>query len=255
MRHVVKKLPQYNYIYLGDNARVPYGTRSPRVIHEFARQAVDFLFQNNCQLVIFACNTVSAGTLRLIQRDYIPSRYPGRNVLGIIIPAAEAAATLTKNKKVGVMATRRTVASKAFVKELKKINRKISVHQSACPLLVPIVEAGEHQSPATDIFLAKYLKPLLAAGIDTLVLGCTHYAVLEKKIGKISGKKIRIISEGAIVAEKLEEYLHRHPEIENHLAKNGRKIFYCTDKAARFDRLGSMILGWKIAAQKRKLGE
>lgn len=255
MRHVVKKLPQYNYVYLGDNARVPYGARSPQVIYEFAKQAVDFLFRENCQLVVFACNTVSAGTLRLIQRDYLPSRYPGRNVLGIIIPATEAAASITKNKKIGVMATRRTVASKAFVKELRKINQNISVYQNACPLLVPIVEAGEYRSPATDIFLAKYLKPLIANGIDTLILGCTHYAILEKKIEKISGKKIKIISEGAVVAQKLKEYLSRHSEIEKHLAKNSRQTFYCTDRAVHFDRLGSTIFGRKIVTQKRKLGE
>lgn len=253
MRGIVKELPEYGYIYLGDTARVPYGTRSSEVVYEFTKQAVDFLFKKNCDLVILACNTVSGGALQRIQQEYIPKFYPNKKVLGVIIPTAEFAASKTKNKKVGVIATKMTVSLGAFVRELSEIDSEIKVFQNASPLLSLLVEAGEHNSKAMDIFIKKYLKPLINKKIDTLILGCTHYGILENKIKKIVGKNVAIISEANIVARKLKDYLKRHSEIETKLNKGGTRIFYSTDLTENFKILGSKFFGQKIEVQKAKL--
>jgi glutamate racemase len=161
MKGIVRALPEYDFIYLGDTARVPYGTRSKEIVYEFTRQAVDFLFAKNCELIIFACNTASSDALRLIQQKHIPQNYTGKKVLGVLIPAAEDACDKTRNNKIGVIATASTVASGSFPGELSKINPKIKVYQQACPLLVPIVEAGEQNNGITDVVLKKYLKLLV----------------------------------------------------------------------------------------------
>jgi len=250
---IVKKLPEYDFLYLGDAARVPYGTRSPETVFGFAQQAVDFLFKKNCALIIFACNTASSDALRRIQKEYLPKFYPGEKVLGVLVPAAEFAALKTKNGRVGVMATPGTVSSGSFKREIIKINPKIKVFQNACPLLVPLVEAGEHNSKASDIFLKKYLAPLINKKIDTLILGCTHYGILEQKIKKITGQNIHIVSEASVVAIKLKNYLQRHPEIEKKLSKNGRQTFYSTDLTENFRILGSKFFGRKITVKKAVL--
>ncbi len=190
LKHIVKELPEYDYIYLGDTARVPYGNRSQEIIYEFSIQAVDFLFEKGCQLIIFACNTASSKALRKIQREYLPKKYPGRKVLGVIVPASEAAVLKTKNKRIGVIGTQATVNSKAFKRELNKLDPKIKVFQKACPLLVSMVEAGEHSSKKTKVILGKYLKPLIDKKIDTLILGCTHYGIMEREIKKITDNGI-----------------------------------------------------------------
>ncbi|MCU0660409.1 MAG: glutamate racemase [Candidatus Pacebacteria bacterium] len=253
LQGIVKALPQYDYMYLGDTARVPYGTRSTDVIYEFTRQAIDFFFQNGCTLVIFACNTASSDALRKIQKDYLPKKYPGKRVLGVLIPAAEEAAAQTVNSRVGVIATEATVTSNAFVREVTKLNPRISVFQSACPLLVPIIEAGEYNSIIVDLMLKKYLRPLTAKKIDTLILGCTHYGIIKLKIKKVVGKKVTIISESQVVPKKLKDYLARHPEIEKTLGKGRKRIFYSTDLTEKFDRLGSIFFGQKIKAKKALL--
>jgi len=253
LREIAKNLPEYNYIYLGDTARTPYGTRSQEVVYNFTRQAVDFLFKKNCQLIILACNTASSEALRRIQQKYLPRRYPKRRVLGVIIPAAEAAIDKTYNGRVGVIATEGTVNSGAFERELKKLNPKIKIFQKACPLLVPIVEAGEEKSPATEIILKRYLRPLTKKNIDTLILGCTHYGLLQNKIRKIIGKKIEIISEGKIVAEKLKDYLIRHPKIEKTLTKNKKIKFLTTDLTDKFKILGSKFFQKEIIPEKVEL--
>jgi len=253
MRWIVKKLPEYDFVYLGDTARIPYGTRSLEVVHEFAKQAVDFLFAKNCGLIVIACNTVCSDALRLIQQKHLTKHYPGEKVLGVMIPAAEHASELTKNKRVGVIATEGTVKSGSFGREFAKIDPEIKLFQQPCPLLVPIVESGEQNSKAADIVLREYLQPLIRKKIDTLVLGCTHYGILEKKIRKIVGKKIRTVSEAEIVAEKLKDYLARHPEIEIKLKKNGARTFFSTDLTDNFRTLGSKFFGKKITAKKAKL--
>lgn len=253
MREIVKQLPEYKYIYLGDTARVPYGTRSDDLIYNFTKQAIDFFFKRECDLVVLACNTVSGNALGKIQREYLPKVYPDKKVLGVIVPTAESAALKTKNKKIGVIATSRTVLSGAFEKELLKIDPKIQVFQNASPLLSLIIEQGEHNSKAVDIFIKKYLKPLINEKIDTLILGCTHYGILESKIKKIAGKKIVVISEAGIVAKKLKNYLQRHPEIETKLNRNGERIFYSTDITEGFNILGSKFFGQKIKVRKAQL--
>ncbi|MFA4818028.1 MAG: glutamate racemase [Parcubacteria group bacterium] len=253
LRGIVKKLPEYDFLYLGDAARVPYGTRSPETVYGFTQQAVDFLFKKNCALIIFACNTASSDALRRIQKEYLPQFYPGKKVLGVLVPAVELAASKTKNGRVGVMATPGAVSSGAFERELLKINSKIKLFQKACPMLVPLVEAGEQNSAAADIFLKKYLAPLLNKKIDTLILGCTHYGILERKIKKITGQNIHIVSEAGVVAIKLKDYLRRHSEIEKKLAKNGRRTFYSTDLTENFQKLGSQFFSQKIAVRKAEL--
>jgi len=253
LRGIVKELPAYNYLYLGDTARTPYGTRSKEVVYEFTKQAVDFMFANNCELIIFACNTASSNALRKIQQEYLPEYYPDKKVLGVLIPATEEAITKSRNKKIGVIATEGTVQSGAFVRELTKIEPKIKVFQNPCPLLVPIVEEGEQNSKATKIILENYLKPLKNKGVDTLILGCTHYGILENQIRKIIASNIAIISEAKVVPKKLQDYLKRHPEIERKLEKNGLVHFYSTDLTNKFTSLGSKFFGRKIKAQKVSL--
>jgi glutamate racemase len=232
LRGIVKELPEYSYLYLGDTARTPYGTRSKDVVYEFA------------------CNTASSDALRKIQREYLPKRHPGKKVLGVLIPAAEIAAARTKNKRIGVIATEGTVRSAAFVRELTKLDPRIKIFQNACPLLVPIVEAGEQNSPATKLILEQYLHPIRKSRIDTLILGCTHYGILESQIKKIIGPRIAIISEASVVPKKLRDYLARHPEIEKQLKKDGSVSFCSTDLTEKFTRLGSLFFGKKISVKK-----
>ncbi|MSR71687.1 MAG: glutamate racemase [Candidatus Taylorbacteria bacterium] len=250
LKGIVKELPQYNYIYLGDTARAPYGTRSEEIIYEFTKQAVDFFFKNNCELVIFACNTASTGALYKIQHEYVPKNYPNKKVLGVIVPAVEIAIEKTRNKKIGIIATEATVRSGKFPKEINKRSRGIKIFQQACPLLVPIVEAGEQNHKATSIILKEYLKKLTTKNIDTLILGCTHYGLLENKIKKIVGKNIQIISEAKVVPKKLRLYLKNHPEIESVLRNKKSVSFYSTDLTETFNRLGSIFFGKKIKVQK-----
>lgn len=253
LRGIVKKMPEYDYIYLGDTARTPYGTRSQETIYEFTKQAVDFLFAQGCELIVFACNTVSAEALRKIQQEYLPAKYPGKNVLGVLKPASEVAVEVTKHGRIGVIATEATVRSRAFEVQLKKEKKGVKVFQKSTPLLVPIVEAIEKHPKATEMILTQYLKPLLAKKIDALILGCTHYGFLEKMIRKIVGKKIAIISEEKIIPEKLQNYLKRHPEYDRKLTKGGSVTFYSTDLTEKFRILGGKFFGKKIAVKKASL--
>jgi len=253
LKSIVKELPQYDFIYLGDSARAPYGSRTKEVIYEFTKEAVDFLFNNGAKLIIIACNSASADALRKIQQEYLPEFYPGNKVLGVLIPAVEECTKNSKTKKVGVMATEATVSSGAFERELHKIDPKIEIFQKACPLLVEIVEEGKEDGLETDIILKNYLEPLLREDIDTLILGCTHFGILEDKIKDIIPKNIQIISEAGIVAKKLNEYLSRHPEIENVLSKNSERVFYTTDTTSKFEALGSKFYGEQIVAKTTKL--
>ena len=256
-RELVKQLPKYDYIYLGDSARTPYGNRSQDLIFEFSRQAVDYLFKQGCQLIILACNTASSEALRRIQQEHLSKNYlpriipkefvrgPKRRVLGVIRPTVEEAVKLTKNNKIGVIGTEGTVSSGAYVREIKNLNPKIKVFQQACPLLVPIIEAGEHNWEGTDLILKKYLTPLIKKKIDTLILGCTHYPIIKNKIRKIVGK-IKLVSQEEIIGPKLKDYLIRHPEIERRIGKAGKRIFLTTDLTNKFQKLGSLFYGKNI---------
>ena len=249
-REIKKLLPEYDYIYLGDTARAPYGTRAQTEIYKFTEQAVGFLFKKNCPLIISACNTASSEALRKIQQNYLVKHYPDRRVLGVIIPAVESAIGLTKNKKIGVMATQGTVASESFIRELKKIDDDIEVYQKACPLLVSLIEAGEENSEVMDSALKEYLEPLMEKGIDTLILGCTHYGLLAGKIREMVGEDIRMISQGGIVAEKLKDYLQRHKEIQAKISKNSSIEFLTTDLTEKFQKLGSVFFGFEIEVER-----
>ncbi len=253
MREIVKELPEYSYIYLGDTARTPYGTRSQETVYNFTKQAVEFLLGQKCWLIVLACNTISSEALRKIQKEYLTSHYPKRRVLGVLIPAAELAVGETDNNRVGVIATEGSVGSGAFEREVKKLDPKIRVFQKSCPLLMPIVEAGEQNSEIVEIVLKKYLAPLVKKNIDTLILGCTHYGLLEGKIKNVLGSKIKVIGEGKIVAKKLKDYLLKHPEIERNLNKNSRRTFFTTDLTDRFRLLGSKFFGRPIVPEKIKL--
>lgn len=249
LRHVVDLLPEYNYIYLGDTARTPYGTRTSNIIYEFTEQAVDFLFEQGCEVILIACNTASSEALRRIQQEYLVKKHPNKRVLGVIIPTAETVIERTKSKRVGVIATEGTVASKTFCTEINKLDPKVKVFQQACPLLVPIVECGEDKSEIAEIALKKYLKPIVAKKIDQLILGCTHYGILEKQVKRILPKEIKVISQGKIVASKFENYLERHPEIEKTLMKKSKITFYTTDLTTRFQQFGSRFFGKEIKAK------
>src|SRR3990167_2847916 len=245
LREIIKVLPDYDYVYLGDNARVPYGGRSDKVIYQFTKNAVDFLFKKNCGLIVLACNTASSVSLQRIQQEYLAKNYPDRRVLGVIKPAIEKVGEL-QAKRVGVIGTYATVNSKAFIREIKKVYPKAQIFQKACPLLVPIIEEGEIDWIGLKLILEKYLAPLKKKKIDSLILGCTHYGLIANKIQSIIGKDVRIITEGIETAIKLKDYLARRPEIEFKLLKNKAREFYVTDLNLRFLKMARFFLGKKF---------
>lgn len=242
LKEIVKLLPQYDYVYLGDNARVPYGGRSADLILDFTQKAVDFLFQNNCILVVLACNTATATSLRNLQKNYLPNKFPERKILGVIRPTVEEVVE-NKSEKVGVIGTYATVISESFKKELKKFGNGIKVFQNACPLLVPIIEEGELNWKGVDVLLKKYLKPLLKNKIDTLILGCTHYGLIDKKIQAVLGKQVRVVSEGIITAKKLKSYLEKHKEIKKMLSQKQKRTYFVTDLNPRYTKMAKMFMG------------
>lgn len=242
LKELLNQLPQYNYIYLGDNARVPYGNRSPEIIYEFTREAVDFLFKKNCQLVIIACNTSTTTSLRKIQHEYLPKFYPDRRVLGVVKPVVESMAE-KHFEKIGIIGTKATVNSGAFVREIKKILPESKIFQQACPLLVPFIEDGSKNRKVLDLILKEYLQDLLSKDIGSLILACTHYELLKREIEQTVGPGVTVISEGKIVAEKLKEYLLNHPEIEKKLEKKAAREFFVTDMNPDYERLMELFLG------------
>jgi len=247
LRGITKRLPGYDYIYLGDSARAPYGPRTSGEVYKYTKQGVGFLFDRGAELVVLACNTASSEALRKIQQEYLREK-SSKKVLGVLIPFAEAAAACTKNKRVGVMATEGTVRSGSFPREITKVDGGITVFQQACPLLVPLVEAGKQDSKEADALIRDYTAPLLKENIDTLVLGCTHYGILEEKIRVCVGDGIHIVSERDVVSESLAAYLKRHTELEMR-EKNGTVHFYCTGERERFETLGGVFFGKEIQAE------
>lgn len=244
-----RMLPQYDYIYLGDSARTPYGTRSQEVVYKFTEQAVDSLFDRGCELIILACNTASSEALRKIQQEYLVKKHPKKRVLGVVIPTCEFAVDLGY-KKIGVMATKSTVESGSYIREIEKINNKAEVFQVACPLLVPIIESGENHTKALSLILSSYLTPLKS--VESIILGCTHYEIIYNQIKKLTGD-IEIISQSGVVAEKLRHYLLRHPEIEKKLSKTGSVGYLSTDITNSFQKFSQSIVGDNIIVQKIEL--
>ena len=249
VKSILKILPQYQIMYLGDTARLPYGNRSRELIYIFTKEAIDYLFKQGCTMIIIACNTSSAQVLRKIQQEYLPKFYPGKKVLGVVRPLSEEAARVTKNNRVGVIGTRGTIASGAYIRELEAQNSRIKVFQNACPLLVPLIEEGWLEKTETKKMLRLYLKPLKDKKIDTLILGCTHYQIVFSQIVKIASKRVCVLNPGDTVAKSLQNYLGRHPEIEKNLVKGTAHQYYATEITEIFLHNAQKWLGQKIHLQ------
>ena len=255
-----KELPQYDYLYLGDNARAPYGTHSFDVIYRYTLEAVKYLFAHDCALVILACNTASAKALRTIQQRDLPeinhqlqiTNHQSRrvNVLGVIRPTVEAVPALTMTRHIGILGTPATVSSESYVMELEKIDSSLVITQQSCPLWVPLIENNEHNTPGAKFFIEKYLDELLAKDhlIDTIVLGCTHYPLIKKQIDRYLGDKITTIAQGELEAKSLADYLSRHPEYRSQLSLNGTCHYLTTENADRFSQSASHFLHSPIMA-------
>ena len=248
---IQKQLPQYDYIYLGDNARAPYGTRSFEVVYDYTLQCVKKLFDLGCHLVILACNTASAKALRTIQQNDLPNIDPSRRVLGIIRPTSEIIGEITQSKHVGLLGTSGTIQSNSYPMEVAKIFPEVNIVSHACPMWVPLIENGEHQSKGADFFIKKDIDALLSKNnnIDTLILGCTHYPLILEKIKKYLPSNINIISQGDIVGQSLKDYLNRHPEIEAKCSKNAHIEFLTTESADKFNASAALFLNKKINAK------
>ena len=257
LNHIRQRLPEYDYLYLGDNARAPYGTRSFDVIYEYTLEAVNYLQKRGCQLIILACNTASAKALRSIQQNDInPDEI---RVLGVIRPTVEVVPTRTRTKHIGILATQGTVASESYVIELQKQDPELVITQQACPMWVPLIECGEHMHEGADYFVEKYLTELLARDplIDTIILGCTHYPLLQEKIEaflanqSISAQSVSVVAQGEIVAESLADYLERHQDIaERAMAgSRGSCTFLTTESATKFSDSASIFLDEEILAK------
>ena len=244
-------LPEYDYIYLGDNARAPYGTRSFEVVYEFTRQAVNKLFDMGCHLVILACNTASAKALRSIQMNDLPGIDPARRVLGVIRPTVECVGEISKNQHIGVLATAGTIKSESYPLEIHKLFPEIQVSGTACPMWVSLVENNESQDEGADYFIRKYINQLLSKDpqIDTVILGCTHFPILLPKIRQYIPEHISVIAQGEYVAESLKDYLKRHPEMNAKCTKNGNCQFYTTEAEEKFSESASTFLKQQISVK------
>lgn len=244
-------LPEYDYIYLGDNARAPYGTRSFEVVYEFTRQAVNKLFDMGCHLVILACNTASAKALRSIQMNDLPSIDPARRVLGVIRPTVECVGEISKNQHIGVLATAGTIKSESYPLEIHKLFPEIQVSGTACPMWVSLVENNESQDEGADYFIRKYINQLLSKDpqIDTVILGCTHFPILLPKIRQYIPEHVSVIAQGEYVAESLKDYLKRHPEMDAKCTKNGNCQFYTTEAEEKFSESASTFLKQQISVK------
>jgi glutamate racemase len=251
LKEMVARLPQYDYIYLGDNARAPYGSRSFESVYHYTLQCVQWLFQEGCPLVVLACNTASAKALRTIQQNDLPKMAPGNRVLGVIRPTTEVVGNFTRSGKVGVLATRGTVQSESYPIEIAKFFPEIQVFQQACPLWVPLIENNEHNNPGADYFVKEYMDGLLAQApdIDTILLACTHYPLMKEKIVSFIPAGSRLISQGEIVANSLADYLQRHPDMEQRCSKGGGLRFYTSDSAADFDSHAGIFYGKTLQSE------
>lgn len=250
LKEFVRTLPDYDFLYLGDNARTPYGTRSYDTVYRYTLQCVQWLFSKGCPLVVLACNTASAKALRTIQQHDLPRLNPENRVLGVIRPTAEVMGKFTGTGEVGILATGGTVQSGSYPIEIKKFFPDIEVYQEACPMWVPLIENDEYQHEGADYFVKKNVENLLGKGshIDTILLACTHYPLLEKKIRAFLPDGIRLLSQGEIVARSLRDYLERHPEMDNRCSKLGTQQFYTTDSTEDFDRHAAVFFGKPVAS-------
>lgn len=251
LKELVSKLPQYDYLYLGDNARAPYGTRSFDTVYEYTLQCVNALFDKGCELVILACNTASAKALRTIQQKDLPKIDANKRVLGVIRPTTEVIGNYTKTNEIGIFATSGTVTSQSYVIEIEKFFPNVKVFQEACPMWVPLIENNELESEGANFFVQKHINQLLnqSKNIDTIILGCTHYPLLKRVIQKFLPNNIQLLTQGSIVADGLKDYLIRHPEMENRITKNNLREFYTTDSTEQFDKHATLFFGQQIQSK------
>lgn len=251
LKEIVTRLPQYDYIYLGDNARSPYGNRSFETVYHYTLQCVQWFFGQGCPLVILACNTASAKALRTIQQNDLQKIAPDKRVLGVIRPTTEVIGNLSESKSVGILATNGTVSSNSYPIEIEKFFPNLSVTQEACPMWVPLVENNEYKSHGANFFINKNLKTLFGKDpkIDVVLLACTHYPLLKEKINEYLPVGVKLVSQGEIVATSLADYLQRHPEIESKCSKGGKQFFYTTDSTDDFDNHATIFFGQNIQSK------
>ncbi len=249
LKHFVKDLSKFDYVYLGDSKRAPYGDRSHDEIFEFTKEGVKFLFEKGAEIVILACNSASAQALRQIQKEFLPKYFPDKRVLGVIIPTAEEAVGVTKNKKIAILATFATVSSLTFEREIKKLDPNITVNSLSAPILVPMIENGEYDTEENKNVIKNYVEEALSTGADTLILGCTHYGILKEKIKKYSGS-VNVVSEEEIISNKFNNYLQRHKEIKGSLSKGGSVEFFTTGDKANFDKFGTRFFSGVVVSEK-----
>ncbi|MBS1635610.1 MAG: glutamate racemase [Bacteroidetes bacterium] len=255
LKEIVKTLPQYDYLYLGDNARAPYGSRSFETVYEYTLECVMHLFDKGCELVIVACNTASAKALRTIQQKDLPNIDPSKRVLGVIRPTTEIVGNYSKTGHVGLFATQGTVNSLSYLIEIGKFFPGLKVFQEACPMWVPLIENNEIDNPGADYFVQKHIRHLFSQSehIDTIILGCTHYPILQKKIEQFLPKPVTILSQGSIVANGLQDYLQRHPDMERRCSKGGTMHFLTTDSPENFDRHASLFYSKPVSSEHLEL--
>jgi len=252
---IANKLPDYNYIYLGDNARAPYGDHSYETVYQYTLECVEWLFEQGCPLVILACNTASAKALRTIQQKVLPVKYPHHRVLGVIRPTAEVIGNYTASGKIGVMGTRGTINSESYLIEIHKFFPELDVVQQSCPMWVPLIENNEHLEEGADYFVKEYLEQLLekSPDIDAILLACTHYPLLIRKISKLLPEGFKLIAQGEIVADSLSVYLVNHPEIEEQLNKDREKQFFTSGDHLVFDKNASIFFDKEVMSEQINL--
>ncbi len=258
MKEYLKKYPDFDYMYLGDQANMPYGSHSKERLNKLVVQNIEFLVKKGCKMIIVACNTASADALRHVQQIYKGNP----TILGVLVPAVENALDKTRFGNIGVIGTRGTINSNAYEREIRKYekdlykpkdkraNKEVKFYQQSCPLLVPLTEEGMIKSTVTRMMLKKYLRPLKNAHIDTLILGCTHYPLLQKEIDRIMGKNCKVISSAMSAADAIGDYFERHPDVLKSISKNSKRIYYTTDCPERFEDLGSRFLGERVEGEK-----
>lgn len=255
LKALQQQMPDYDYLYLGDNARAPYGDKSFDVIYNYTLEAVQWFFTQGCNLVILACNTASAKALRNIQQKYLPVAHADKRVLGVIRPTAEIIGNYTNTGSVGIVGTQGTVQSNSYILEIEKFYPQVKVSQQACPMWVPLIENGEAEEPGTDYYVKKYLDQLFAkdAQIDSLLLGCTHYPLLLNKIKLYLPERIKAIEQGPLIAESLKKYLQNHPQMEETISTNGQCSFYTTGDPQEFNHRAARFFGKEVASKRTNL--
>ena len=251
LKQIVQQLPQFDYMYLGDNARSPYGSRSFETVYNYTWQCVQWLFNQGCPLVILACNTASAKALRTIQQTVLDKNHPGKRVLGVIRPTTEIIGKFSKSGHVGVLGTQGTVQSNSYPIEINKFFPGLQVHQQACPMWVPLVEHNEYDTEGADFFIQKDLQLLMdqSGDIDAILLACTHYPLLADRIRKFVPEPVKLLSQGEIVAASLQDYLQRHPEIAGTCTTSSNRVFYTTDQPEDFDKHASVFFGEPVLSR------